>query len=194
MCLCAGLSSFFLLLPFYFLLRLGSQPEIQEFSLSSSTFSYFGGCHIINILSLFLHHRKSTTGVSHTVVLWVLLVWSSPTQHACRVATCMHPHCITTPLLAPGSFCVLCFNPLCMCIHLMLVLHISMASLNPERVLLLCVGLLHTCHLRLWHCYHCPPLTPAALWHVCSCRFLQHTQDVGETPMCVHVVDCVECV
>jgi len=34
MCLCVGLSSFFLLLPFYFLLQLGSQPEIQEFSLS----------------------------------------------------------------------------------------------------------------------------------------------------------------
>jgi len=30
MCLCVGLSSFFLLLPFYFLLRLGSQPEIQK--------------------------------------------------------------------------------------------------------------------------------------------------------------------
>jgi len=29
-----GLSSFFLLLPFYFLLRLGSQPEIRKFSLS----------------------------------------------------------------------------------------------------------------------------------------------------------------
>jgi len=34
MCLCVGLSSFFLLLPFYFLLRLGSQPEIQQFALS----------------------------------------------------------------------------------------------------------------------------------------------------------------
>ena len=32
-CLCVGLSSFFLLRPFYFLLRLGSQPDIQEFSL-----------------------------------------------------------------------------------------------------------------------------------------------------------------
>ena len=34
MWLCVGLSFFFLLLPFYCLLRLGSQPEIQEFSLS----------------------------------------------------------------------------------------------------------------------------------------------------------------
>jgi len=48
MCLCVGLSSLFLLLPFYFLLRLGSKSEIQEFS----SFSPFGGCHIINILSL----------------------------------------------------------------------------------------------------------------------------------------------
>ena len=34
MCLCIGLSSFFLVLPFYFLLRLWSQLEIPEFSLS----------------------------------------------------------------------------------------------------------------------------------------------------------------
>jgi len=33
MCLCVGLSSLFLLLSFYFPLRLGSQPEVQEFSL-----------------------------------------------------------------------------------------------------------------------------------------------------------------
>jgi len=33
MCLCVGLSSLFLHLPFSFLLRLGSQPEIQKFSL-----------------------------------------------------------------------------------------------------------------------------------------------------------------
>ena len=40
---------------FLFPLRLGSQPEIQEFSLSKSSFSPFGGCHIINILSLSTH-------------------------------------------------------------------------------------------------------------------------------------------
>ena len=33
MCLCVGLSSLFLLLPFYFLVRLGSQSEIKEFPL-----------------------------------------------------------------------------------------------------------------------------------------------------------------
>ena len=33
--LCVGFSCFFLLLPFYFLLRLVSQPEIHEFSLSN---------------------------------------------------------------------------------------------------------------------------------------------------------------
>jgi len=33
-CLCVGLLSFFLLLPFCFLLRLGSQSEIQEFQLT----------------------------------------------------------------------------------------------------------------------------------------------------------------
>ena len=36
MCLCVGLSSLFLLLPFHFLLRLGSKPEIQELSLSKN--------------------------------------------------------------------------------------------------------------------------------------------------------------
>jgi len=53
MCLCVGLLSLFLLLPFSFILPLGSQPEIQEFPLSQSSFSPLGGYHAINILSLF---------------------------------------------------------------------------------------------------------------------------------------------
>ena len=58
MCLCVGLSSL-LLLPFTFLLQLGSQPEIQEFSLSYSSFSPIGDCHNKHSLSLTANGRRS---------------------------------------------------------------------------------------------------------------------------------------
>ena len=52
-CLCIGLSSLCLLLPFYFRLRLGSQPEINPrvFFIIIMIF-FFGDCHMINMLCL----------------------------------------------------------------------------------------------------------------------------------------------
>jgi len=79
-CLCVGLSPLFpvTVLPFPFLLRLGSAPEIQEFSLSSSSFSPLDDYHVTHILSL---SRTTSTPHSHPTTRHYLRPTNLPLQY-----------------------------------------------------------------------------------------------------------------
>jgi len=75
MSLCVGLSSLFPLLP-SFLIRQGSVPKIQEFSLSKSSFSPIIVWHVINILYLSYHIKniKKIPFFSHSNILSLIKV------------------------------------------------------------------------------------------------------------------------
>jgi len=79
MCLCVPLSSFFLLLPFYFLLRLGIQPEIQEFfTIVIIIFPFWWLSFNKHSISLSLWHNFGAVDVNVDLVCTSFSLHSTP--------------------------------------------------------------------------------------------------------------------